>query len=81
MGRRHTGWLQAAARNALARQGRALTHKSLTEQLRTNGHPLSNARAAKLIKILKDQANEREQHDDAEIIRMEGESPIDQEVA
>jgi hypothetical protein len=43
----------AAARDALAEQGRPLTRKALTEQLRRNGHALSNARASLLVKILR----------------------------
>jgi hypothetical protein len=43
----------AAARDALVDQGRPLTRKALTEQLRRNGHALSNARASLLVKILK----------------------------
>jgi hypothetical protein len=70
-----------AARDALIRHGRALTHKSLTEQLRMDGHPLSNARAAKLVKILKAGTNVSEQSDDAQIIRLGREFPTDHEVA
>jgi len=44
----------AVAQRALGRQGRTLTHKALTEQLRADGHHVSNARAATLVKILKD---------------------------
>jgi hypothetical protein len=43
-----------AAYRALARQGQALTHKSLTGRLRADGHAVSNARAARLLKILKE---------------------------
>jgi hypothetical protein len=43
----------AAARDALVDQGLPLTRKALTEQLRRNGHALSNARASLLVKILK----------------------------
>jgi hypothetical protein len=43
-----------AVQHALTRQGRSLTHKALTEQLRADGHQVSNARAATLMKILKD---------------------------
>ncbi|MFC0532806.1 DUF2637 domain-containing protein [Phytohabitans kaempferiae] len=43
----------AAARDALAAQGRPLTRTALTEQLRRDGHALSNARASLLVKILK----------------------------
>ncbi|MEJ3743442.1 hypothetical protein WEI85_09155 [Actinomycetes bacterium KLBMP 9797] len=41
----------AAARDALVDQGRPPTRKALTEQLRRNGHALSNARASLLVKI------------------------------
>jgi hypothetical protein len=37
----------------LAEQGRRLTRKALTEQLRRNGHAFPNARASLLVKILK----------------------------
>jgi len=67
------------ARDALTRQGRALTHKSLTEQLRADGHPVSNARAAKLVKILKGSENGPDR--DAEIVPMGRESPAPQDVA
>ncbi|MFC0530817.1 DUF2637 domain-containing protein [Phytohabitans kaempferiae] len=43
----------AAARDVLAEQGRPLTRKALTEQLRRSGHAVSNARASLLVKILK----------------------------
>ena len=42
-----------AAHGMLARQGRPLTHKALTQRLRADGQPISNARAAILMKILK----------------------------
>nr|WP_232074778.1 DUF2637 domain-containing protein [Phytohabitans suffuscus] len=43
----------AAARDKLLDQGLPLTRKALTEQLRRNGHALSNSRASLLVKILK----------------------------
>jgi hypothetical protein len=66
-----------AAQHALTRQGRALTHKALTEQLRADGHQVSNARAATLMKILKDRPESAPtlQREDTDVI------PIDRKPA
>jgi hypothetical protein len=70
-----------AARDALAEQGQALTRKALTEQLRTVGHPVSNARASVLVKILKaDMATPDDNHE-AEIIPMDPDSEPPEQVA
>jgi hypothetical protein len=65
------------AQAALTGQGRALTHKALTEQLRADGHQVSNARAATLMKILKDRPESAPtpQREDTEVL------PIDRKPA
>jgi hypothetical protein len=45
------------ARNTLTAEGRSLSRETLTEQLRRDRHPISNARASTLIKILKANPN------------------------
>ncbi|WP_432844014.1 DUF2637 domain-containing protein [Dactylosporangium sp. CA-092794] len=59
-----------AAQQALRRQGRPLTHKALTDQLRADGHRVSNARAVTLRKILNDRpgASPTPQSEEAEVV-------------
>jgi hypothetical protein len=60
-----------AAHHALRGQGRTLTHKALTEQLRAEGHQVSNVRAAALVKILKDQREPASPTPNTEVISID----------
>ena len=64
----------------LTRQGLALTHKSLTGRLRADGHAVSNARAAMLLKILKDQNGDYQQPQ-ANVVRIDRDPANSQQVA
>ncbi len=62
-----------AAHHMVTRQGRTLTHKTLTEQLRADGHQVSNARAATLVKILKDRDTSVPPREDTKVIHIDHE--------
>lgn len=47
------------ARDALVAQGQPLTRPALTEHLRATGHPVSNARASVLVKVLRSDSDYR----------------------